>query len=104
MEVIEHYVGHNFVMELLIVLIVLMKKVIFVVSLNYRIFIFNLNSCFFLIERCINNLYSCPPKDDIRCDLACKMLHYVPCQTIQDHRACNNMQKDCTKYKHNKCY
>ncbi|CAF1628064.1 unnamed protein product [Adineta ricciae] len=37
---------------------------------------------------CVNNLYSCSPKDDIRCDLACKMLHYVPCQTIQDRRAC----------------
>ncbi len=23
------------------------------------------------------------------------MLHYVPCQTIQDRRACNNIQKDC---------
>ncbi|CAF3542556.1 unnamed protein product [Rotaria sordida] len=43
---------------------------------------------------CINNLYSCPPKDDIRCDLACKMLHYVPCQTIQDRRACKNIEKD----------
>ncbi|CAF1122174.1 unnamed protein product [Rotaria sp. Silwood1] len=43
---------------------------------------------------CINNLYSCPPKDDIRCDLACKMLHYVPCQTIQDRRACHNIEKD----------
>jgi hypothetical protein len=42
----------------------------------------------FQIEHCINNLYSCPPKDDIRCDLACKMLRYVPCQTIQDRRAC----------------
>jgi hypothetical protein len=28
---------------------------------------------------CINNLYSWPPQDDIRCDLACQMLHYVPC-------------------------
>ncbi|CAF2647494.1 unnamed protein product [Rotaria sp. Silwood2] len=43
---------------------------------------------------CINNLYSCPPKDDIRCDLACKMLHYVPCQTIQDRRACNNIENN----------
>ncbi|CAF1263251.1 unnamed protein product [Adineta steineri] len=42
---------------------------------------------------CINNLYSCSSKDEIRCDLACKMLHYVPCQTIQDRRACNNIYK-----------
>ncbi|CAF2190101.1 unnamed protein product [Rotaria magnacalcarata] len=45
---------------------------------------------------CQNNLYSCPPKDDIRCDLACKMLHYVPCQTIQDRRACQYIEKDYT--------
>ncbi|CAF0881848.1 unnamed protein product [Rotaria sordida] len=32
--------------------------------------------------------------NDIRCDLACKMLHYVPCQTIQDRRACKNIEKD----------
>ncbi|UJR22616.1 hypothetical protein I4U23_025657 [Adineta vaga] len=42
---------------------------------------------------CINNLYACSTKDDIRCDLACKMLHYVPCQTIQDRRACNKLPK-----------
>lgn len=49
----------------------------------------------FHIENCINNLYSCPPEDDIRCDLACNMLHYVPCQTIQDRRACNNLRQNC---------
>ncbi|CAF2305834.1 unnamed protein product [Rotaria sp. Silwood2] len=43
---------------------------------------------------CINNLYSCPPEDDIRCDLACNMLHYVPCQTIQDRRACNRIRQN----------
>lgn len=50
---------------------------------------------FVQIEHCIHNLYSCPPEDDIRCDLACKMLHYVPCQTIQDRRACLSIRNDC---------
>lgn len=45
-------------------------------------------------RQCINNLYSCPPQDDIRCDLACQMLHYVPCQTIQDRRACLMLRND----------
>lgn len=37
---------------------------------------------------CIDNLYSCPPEDDIRCDLACRTLNYVPCRTIRDRQAC----------------
>ncbi len=49
------------------------------------------------IEICVNNLYSCPPNDDIRCDLACQMLHYVPCQTIQDRRACFTVDEYYTK-------
>jgi len=49
-------------------------------------------------KRCINNLYLCPPEDDIRCDLACNMLHYVPCQTIQDRRACNNIRQNYDNY------
>jgi len=44
-------------------------------------------------KRCINNLYSCPPDDDIRCDLACETLGYVPCRTIQDRRACQNLRQ-----------
>ncbi|CAF4134923.1 unnamed protein product [Rotaria socialis] len=45
-------------------------------------------------KHCVNNLYSCPPEDDIRCDLACNMLRYVPCQMIQDRRACNSIQSN----------
>ncbi|CAF0743369.1 unnamed protein product [Didymodactylos carnosus] len=40
-------------------------------------------------KQCVNNLYLCPPEDDIRCDLACKVVGYIPCQTIQDRRACS---------------
>jgi hypothetical protein len=76
-------------------MIVLMNKDIFVVSWHSRTFVFHFKLCHFRIELCINNLYSCPPKDDIRCDLACQMLHYVPCQTIQDRRACHILQKHC---------
>ncbi|UJR26458.1 hypothetical protein I4U23_007788 [Adineta vaga] len=43
---------------------------------------------------CINNLYSCSSKDELRCDLACKALQYVPCQTIQDRRACLRLQQN----------
>ncbi|CAF1344569.1 unnamed protein product [Adineta steineri] len=49
-------------------------------------------------KHCINNLYSCPPDDDIRCDLACNALQYVPCQTIQDRRACNSIRQNYGNY------
>ncbi|CAF3044241.1 unnamed protein product [Rotaria socialis] len=49
-------------------------------------------------KHCVNNLYSCPPEDDIRCDLACNMLRYVPCQMIQDRRACNSIQSNYDQY------
>ena len=91
-EEIEHYVGHNSVMELSIVTIDQMKKDSFVVSLiDLKIFHIFFSSS--RIELCVNNLYSCPPKDDLRCDLACQMLHYVPCQSIQDRRACQYFLK-----------
>lgn len=79
-------------MELSIVMTGLMKKDIFVVRFILTIKL-KCSYCFLKKEQCHNNLYSCPPKDDIRCDLACKMLHYVPCQTIQDRRACQYIEK-----------
>ena len=93
MVVIELYVGRNSAMESTIVMIVSMKKDIFAVSFYFPFFLANLE---FQIERCINNLYSCTPEHDIRCDLACNALDYVPCQTIQDRRACNHIRQHRT--------
>ncbi|CAF0746020.1 unnamed protein product [Didymodactylos carnosus] len=42
-------------------------------------------------RQCVNNLYSCPPEDDIRCDLACKVVGYIPCQSIQNRRVCSSI-------------
>ncbi|CAF0762102.1 unnamed protein product [Adineta ricciae] len=47
---------------------------------------------------CIDNLYSCSSEDELRCDLACKALHYVPCQVIQDRRACLRLQQTYDNY------
>lgn len=85
MEEIELYSGHNSAMVFSIVTIVRTKKAVSVVSNRTR-FIHLVMHLF--VEHCVNNLYSCAPRDDLRCDLACQMLGYVPCQTIQDRRAC----------------
>ena len=96
MEAIELYDGHSIAMVLSIVTIVPMKKDVFAVS-RINVIIFITDHFHFQLGTCVNNLYSCPPEDDIRCDLACKMLHYVPCKTIQDRRACIKIHHDCKK-------
>ena len=85
MEEIELYSGHNSAMVFSTVMIVRTKKAVSVVSNQTPFVLLVIHLC---VEHCVNNLYSCAPQDDLRCDLACQMLGYVPCQTIQDRRAC----------------